>query len=102
MAANKDSTLRRLMQLPGNTHCADCSANRPRYASVHAAVQPVDTRKQVGLQVTFGVFICDECFGSHRNVGTHVSRTKSVALDQVPPAARCADDTSCCSGRLRS
>ena len=73
--------LRELMQLPGNTHCADCSANRPRYASV-TLLQCVGSTHS-GVQLTFGIFICDECFGSHRNAGTHVSRTRSVALDQV-------------------
>jgi len=57
--------LKKLLKRLDNTVCADCSEPNPRYASV-----------------THGCFLCDECFGSHRAVGAHVSKTRSLALDE--------------------
>ena len=48
-----------------------CSAPGPKRLSLSSPAQ-----------VNHGVFICDECYGSHRNVGAHVSKTKSVTLDE--------------------
>eukprot|EP01089_Gocevia_fonbrunei_P023050 TRINITY_DN9550_c0_g1_i5.p1 TRINITY_DN9550_c0_g1~~TRINITY_DN9550_c0_g1_i5.p1 ORF type:complete len:103 (+),score=1.50 TRINITY_DN9550_c0_g1_i5:74-382(+) len=44
--------------------CADCSQPTALWASVN-----------------LGVFICLECSGVHRGLGTHVSQVKSVTLD---------------------
>lgn len=57
-------TVRALAKLPGNDKCADCGAKFPRFASV-----------------TLGVFLCNRCYGIHRAVGAHVTRTKCIGLD---------------------
>mmetsp|Transcript_52491 Transcript_52491/g.137478 ORF Transcript_52491/g.137478 Transcript_52491/m.137478 type:complete len:217 (-) Transcript_52491:405-1055(-) len=57
--------LKQLLQIPANKRCADCGERCPRFASV-----------------TFGVFLCNRCFGVHRGLGTHISRTRSVHLDK--------------------
>lgn len=53
-----------LLKVPGNSTCADCRANAPRWAAWN-----------------WGVFLCMTCAGLHRKMGTDVSRVKSCTLD---------------------
>ncbi|XP_077468627.1 stromal membrane-associated protein 1-like [Stigmatopora argus] len=57
--------LSKLLREDENKHCADCDAKGPRWASWN-----------------LGVFMCIRCAGIHRNLGVHISRVKSVNLDQ--------------------
>ncbi|KJH50246.1 PH domain protein [Dictyocaulus viviparus] len=56
-----------LRQLPGNDRCADCGQTSPDWASLN-----------------LGILICIECSGAHRNLGSHVSRVRSLDLDAWP------------------
>ncbi|VDP41346.1 unnamed protein product [Heligmosomoides polygyrus] len=56
-----------LRQLPGNDRCADCSQLSPDWASLN-----------------LGILICIECSGTHRNLGSHISRVRSLDLDAWP------------------
>ncbi|GLH09176.1 Centaurin-gamma-1A, partial [Gryllus bimaculatus] len=55
-------------RVPGNSHCADCDAPNPDWASLN-----------------LGVVVCIECSGIHRNLGSHISRVRSLDLDEWPP-----------------
>ncbi|XP_029030929.1 stromal membrane-associated protein 1 isoform X3 [Betta splendens] len=57
--------LSKLLREEDNKYCADCEAKGPRWASWN-----------------LGVFMCIRCAGIHRNLGVHISRVKSVNLDQ--------------------
>ncbi|XP_053730275.1 stromal membrane-associated protein 1-like isoform X1 [Synchiropus splendidus] len=60
--------LSKLLKEDDNKYCADCEAKGPRWASWN-----------------LGVFMCIRCAGIHRNLGVHISRVKSVNLDQWTP-----------------
>lgn len=57
--------LSKMLREDDNKYCADCEAKGPRWASWN-----------------LGVFVCIRCAGIHRNLGVHISRVKSVNLDQ--------------------
>ncbi|KCV71785.1 hypothetical protein H696_01202 [Fonticula alba] len=58
------NALMELVGRPENKTCADCGEKGPRWASWN-----------------IGCFICMNCAGVHRRLGTHISRVKSITLD---------------------
>ncbi|XP_065217924.1 centaurin-gamma-1A isoform X1 [Planococcus citri] len=54
--------------VPGNSACVDCNAPNPDWASLN-----------------IGVLMCIECSGIHRNLGSHISKVRSLDLDEWPP-----------------
>ncbi|CAH0695066.1 unnamed protein product [Spodoptera exigua] len=61
------SIIRAVRAMPGNQVCADCgSTNDPTW-----------------LSTNFGIIVCIECSGSHRELGVHISRIQSLTLDRL-------------------
>ncbi|KAM8933653.1 arf-GAP with GTPase, ANK repeat and PH domain-containing protein 1 isoform 2-T2 [Pelodytes ibericus] len=65
---NEALALQSIRNLPGNSHCVDCDAQNPDWASLN-----------------LGALMCIECSGIHRNLGTHLSRVRSLDLDDWTP-----------------
>ncbi|CAK6979245.1 arf-GAP with GTPase%2C ANK repeat and PH domain-containing protein 1 isoform X4, partial [Scomber scombrus] len=59
--------LQSIRGIRGNGRCADCETQNPDWASLN-----------------LGALICIECSGIHRNLGTHLSRVRSLDLDEWP------------------
>lgn len=55
-------------KVPGNGYCADCGAPSPDWASLN-----------------LGILMCIECSGVHRNLGSHISKVRSIGLDEWAP-----------------
>ena len=61
-----DNEFLSLMVAPGNDRCVDCNEASPKWISVN-----------------FGIFICLNCAGHHRSLGTHVTVVRSLELDKL-------------------
>ncbi|KAG5674558.1 hypothetical protein PVAND_004515 [Polypedilum vanderplanki] len=55
-------------EVPGNSFCVDCDSPDPEWASLN-----------------LGILMCIECSGVHRNLGSHISKVRSLTLDEWPP-----------------
>ncbi|XP_023689497.1 arf-GAP with GTPase, ANK repeat and PH domain-containing protein 1 isoform X5 [Paramormyrops kingsleyae] len=64
--------LQAIRNAKGNGFCVDCDAPHPTWASLN-----------------LGALICIECSGIHRNLGTHLSRVRSLDLDDWPRELTC-------------
>lgn len=53
-----------ILAVPGNEKCADCGASDPKWASIN-----------------LGITLCIECAGTHRSLGVHLSKVRSLTLD---------------------
>uniref|UniRef100_A0A6Q2XFI3 ArfGAP with GTPase domain, ankyrin repeat and PH domain 3 n=1 Tax=Esox lucius TaxID=8010 RepID=A0A6Q2XFI3_ESOLU len=61
------ASIQSIRNVRGNSFCVDCDAANPDWASLN-----------------LGALMCIECSGIHRNLGTHLSRVRSLDLDDWP------------------
>ncbi|XP_069472094.1 arf-GAP with GTPase, ANK repeat and PH domain-containing protein 1 isoform X3 [Ambystoma mexicanum] len=61
---NEALALQSIRNIRGNAQCVDCDMQNPDWASLN-----------------LGALMCIECSGIHRNLGTHLSRVRSLDLD---------------------
>ncbi|KAJ7344734.1 hypothetical protein JRQ81_000684, partial [Phrynocephalus forsythii] len=64
---NEAMALQSIRNIRGNSRCVDCEVQNPDWASLN-----------------LGALMCIECSGIHRNLGTHLSRVRSLDLDDWP------------------
>jgi hypothetical protein len=53
-----------LRSIPGNLRCVDCDATNPQWASI-----------------SYGILLCIECSGKHRQMGVQTSVVRSISMD---------------------
>ena len=54
-----------MQENPANKMCADCSARDPVWGVINR-----------------GIMVCINCSGVHRSFGTHMSKVRSIELDE--------------------
>jgi len=62
--SKKSQVYQQITSLPGNEKCCDCHSPETKWASIN-----------------LGITLCIECCGIHRSLGVHVSKVKSLILD---------------------
>jgi len=65
MSAPNWQVLVKELKQGSNKHCADCMSTDTEWASIN-----------------LGVFICITCSAVHRSLGTHISKIRSLTLDE--------------------
>jgi stromal membrane-associated protein len=69
-AARNRKKLLALIKKPENAICMDC---------------PAKLTQNAWASINLGGFICFQCSGIHRNLGTHISKVRSLTLDRCDP-----------------
>lgn len=64
------TVIRYVQNLPGNDQCCDCSSRND----------------VTWISLNFGVLVCIQCSGVHRDLGVHHSRIQSLTLDNLTTA----------------
>eukprot|EP00300_Choanocystis_sp_HF-7_P002345 c11798_g1_i2.p1 GENE.c11798_g1_i2~~c11798_g1_i2.p1 ORF type:complete len:480 (+),score=83.68 c11798_g1_i2:33-1472(+) len=64
----KRARWRTLLEINGNSRCVDCGAAGPEWVSIN-----------------LGVCMCIACSGVHRSLGAHISKVRSLLLDEFEP-----------------
>lgn len=86
--ADDKKELKRIAAEEGNARCADChggmKASRWATISEYSWIYPMSGTKfsLLGLHNTpIVLFLCIRCIGIHRSLGTHISKARSVDMD---------------------
>lgn len=79
----------------GNANCADCDApstyplrmherNALIYCNCEITFSRLSKIDPDWASLNLGTLVCIECSGIHRNLGSHISRVRSLDLDEWP------------------
>ena len=81
MSGSERSLLEQALKEDGNNLCADCGRKGINKIASTANLRGLYLGPD-WASVNLGIFICIDCAGIHKRLGTSVSHIKSVKLDQ--------------------
>ncbi|KAJ2831443.1 hypothetical protein GGI24_001573, partial [Coemansia furcata] len=64
----QETRMAKMRYPPGNDRCVDCGKRGPEWAVIN-----------------LGILVCIDCSGIHRSLGVHVSKVRSIKLDNWEP-----------------
>ena len=78
--------LQDLVKKPENSFCADCAMRgapscsrcRPKCVRPHV---PAFLADPTWASANLGVYLCLNCSGVHRSLGTHITQVRSITMD---------------------
>ena len=73
-----------ILNMEGNDECADCGqTSKPlRKLAIRGFIQSFSVSDPEWASINHGCVLCIECSGIHRKMGAHVSRIRSLTLDE--------------------
>ena len=80
-ALTANERLSRLLDIESNNMCADCRNPFPRWVAI--INQNGWRENEQKMKSSIGSFICTECAGSHRKLGTHIVFVRSIDHDTL-------------------
>lgn len=75
-------------RVPGNKVCADCGNSDAKWASINLGVC-LHCFSTILIFRQLQVVICIECSGAHRSLGVHVSKVRSLTMDDLSDEQKC-------------
>lgn len=81
-----EAALAEIRSLRGNQNCADCDS-LSKYSTLKSLkpIQCIFVKIDPGWAcINLGTLVCIECSGIHRNLGSHISKVRSLDLDDWP------------------
>lgn len=81
LALNANERISRLLDIECNKMCADCRNPFPRWVAIIARNRLRGNEQKIHSSI--GSFICTECAGSHRKLGTHIVFVRSIDHDTL-------------------
>lgn len=82
----QQAIIKYIQKIPGNDACCDCNSQNGKFEVI---IYPIigtyqyDFLDATWLSTNFGIIVCIECSGIHRDLGVHISRIQSLTLDNV-------------------